>query len=154
MNKSKILVLDPGDSTGWVFRDEYGNVCGGTIKYDMSGIFHLFHESKPNIVVFENFTLHPGAAKAFTHNEFYPVQIIGIIKLGALEVYASHLVKLSPGVKRYAGLIDERWSTCIAACLEKPTEHMKDAYLLLKYFERYIERDKRKMSQFQLVQTL
>jgi hypothetical protein len=120
-----------------VFRDSVGGIRGGTIKYSMADVFKLFQDFEPQIVVFENFTLHPGAAKALTHSELYPVQVIGVIKVAALMCDVKCVCKLMPSVKKYSGTLDDRWTRCLP--VTTITEHTKDAYLLLKYFEAFYE---------------
>jgi hypothetical protein len=140
------LSLDPGDHTGWLFRDAGGILSGGTILFDVQEIHRVISRLKPQVIVFENFTLHPGAAKSLTHNEMYPCQIIGVIKLSALLTQPRYFVKLAPSVKRFSSL-DARWNQMKELNLEIPTEHTKDAYLLLKYFEMFYENDPHKLKQ-------
>lgn len=140
-----VLVFDPGESTGWVNRTEHGGLSGGTVVFSLRGIYDLVNGLRPQVVVFENFMLHPGAARGLIHSELYPCQVIGAIKLAAQLASVKYLIKLAPSMKRYSGSLDDRWKDFSLFNLEKPTEHTKDAYLLLKYFEMFYEGDNDKM---------
>jgi hypothetical protein len=102
---------------------------------------------EPEVIVYENFSLHPGAAPGLTHNEMYPCQVIGAIKLIATLVPVKYLVKLLPSNKRYAGKLDQRWYDLCTFNIEKASEHTKDAYLLMKYYEMFYEAEAGKLQQ-------
>ena len=135
-----VLVFDPGDHTGWVFRDRTGGLQGGTlysnkdIWEDMTQLHTMFSKFEPDIVVYETFHLYPGAAKHLAHNEFYTVQLIGAIQMLCFDwVPKNRIVRQAPSIKKYSGGLDERWSSLIKS--GAVTEHTKDAYLHLKYFD-------------------
>lgn len=128
-----ILTLDPGESTGWTFRTASGSLMGGTLPPDHLKVAELILALRPDIVVYENFKLYPGKAKHMVWNSFYPCEVIGVIKY----ICAKEQIKIcdqAPSVKKYAGGFDHRWSEFAKA--NPFTEHTKDAYLHLRYFER------------------
>lgn len=144
LNMKRVLALDPGNSTGWVFRDEEGVLCaGGTVYENFTKIYNLIASYGVDAVVYETFNLYAGAAKHMVNNDFYPCQVIGVIKLAAMREEVKYLVPLSPGLKKYSGGLDTRWSNFRAGLFsdeaEGITEHTKDAYLLLRYYERFVE---------------
>ena len=136
-----VICFDPGNHTGWCARNCVGEVYGGTIfnqdfAKDARAIEKLFDLFVPDTIVFETFHLYPGAAKHLAHNDFYTVQLIGVIKYIAL-IRNIETIEQAPSVKKYSGGLDERWK--ILRRDVAFTEHVKDAYLHLKYFERFNE---------------
>ena len=137
-----ILVFDPGDHTGWVASKD-GVITGGTIYHkkdimlDIPELVKLFDYHKPDVVVFETFNLYPGAAAHLVHNDFYPCQIIGVIKTLCWHYEISYLVPQAPSVKKYSGGLDDRWKFFSSLVGAERSEHMKDSYLHLKYFEQF-----------------
>lgn len=136
----KILVFDPGENTGWVEAeyDEKGKrlcLTGGTVVRNHQGVAELFDIFNPTHVVYETFNLYPGMARSGTMNwnSFYPCEVIGIIKLLSskrnLQIFGQ-----APSIKKFSGGLQEDWVALRQCC--GATEHMKDAYLHLKYFER------------------
>lgn len=136
----RILVFDPGENTGWVEAeyDESGlrtNLTGGTAVRDHAKVAELFDIFNPTHIVYETFNLYPGMARNGTMNwnSFYPCEVIGVIKYLAqrkgLPIYGQ-----SPSIKKYSGGLQQDWVVLRERCAA--TEHMKDAYLHLKYFER------------------
>lgn len=151
MEESKYCVIcfDPGDHTGWVVRNSEGQIFGGTIFHqkdiweDIKELKAILRAFRPDVIVYETFSLYPGAAKHLAHNEFYPVQMIGVIQTFAylLGCAPERIVRQAPSIKKFSGGLDERW---IQFCKEYPkdpsrTEHTKDAYLHLRYFELHNE---------------
>ena len=133
-----ILVFDPGESTGWCFRDNNGRVVGGTCKRHHAEVAERIYVCNPDIVVFERFNLYPQMAKSLAWNSFYPCEVIGVIrylcdKLGKLYI------EQAPSVKKYFGGFQKDWDQ-LKELSEGVTEHTKDAYMHLKYFERNGER--------------
>lgn len=139
----RILVFDPGDSTGWVIRDRDGKVGGGTIYKNFKAIEFLF-EIKPDVVVFESFRLYAGAAKHLINDEFYTVQVIGAIKLLCMQHGIVDVVPQAPSVKKYSGGLDARWRGMLKD--GGVTEHIKDAYMHLRFYEKFGERAEEKKS--------
>lgn len=133
-----VLVFDPGESTGWCFRDSNGRVIGGTCKRHHTEVAERIYVCNPDIVVFERFNLYPQMAKSLAWNSFYPCEVIGVIrylcdKLGKLYI------EQAPSVKKYFGGFQKDWDQ-LKELSEGVTEHTKDAYMHLKYFERNGER--------------
>lgn len=128
----KILTLDPGNSTGWCFKGD--KLIGGTLPEDHNMVALLILELEPDVVVYESFKLYPGKAKSLAWNSFYPCEVIGVIKYVS-SLIGAKLISQDPYVKKYAGGFDDDWHNEMV--IEgKITEHVKDAYLHLKYFER------------------
>lgn len=133
----RILVFDPGEHIGWVFFDtemEYliGGTTGDGLHKDVSLLIPLFDAYTPEVVVYETFNLYAGAASHLVNNDFYTCQVIGAIKLLCHQRGITRIVAQSPGVKKFSGGLDNAWKA-----MEKiggKTEHIKDAYLHLKYF--------------------
>lgn len=132
----KILALDPGNHTGWVAYDTNTKaLMGGTIGETFLGVWKPL--CKADVIVYETFNLYPGAAKHLTRNEFYPCQVIGVIRLFGEINKDVKLIKQSPSVKKFAGGLDEVWekakqtSELVGYTV---SEHTKDAFLHLKYY--------------------
>lgn len=136
----RVLYFDPGENTGWCFA-EYNaeglriSLTGGTVVRDHMKVAELFHVFNPTHVVYETFNLYPGMARNGTMNwnSFYPCEVIGIIKYfaqrGNLPIFGQ-----APSIKKYSGGLQQDWVALRERC--DATEHMKDAYLHMKYFER------------------
>ena len=143
----KVMALDPGNSTGWVARvpvyDKEGVVVrnvlvGGTIGEDHTEVYKLLEDFKPDILVYETFQMYRGKAQKLIWNTFYPCEVIGVIKLWAMQNSRScKLVGLQPSVKKYALSNSELelWKT-VDRFGQPATEHLRDAVRLLRYFER------------------
>lgn len=128
-----ILVFDPGESTGWVYRTDSGLIVGGTCKMNHLEVARKFEEYAPDIVVFERFNLYPGMAKSLSWNTFYPCEVIGVIRYICIRESIPY-IEQAPGIKKYAGGLQADWHDLRNRC--EVTEHTKDAYLHLRYFER------------------
>ena len=142
-----VIALDPGDHTGWVFRPREGDLRGGTIPKSHLQVAGLLATYNPDVVVFETFGLYPGKANSLYWNSFYPCEVIGVIKLWAAQNNKA-IVGQAPSVKRYSGKLDERFfklkreqKDCKSGSTLEVTEHTKDAYMHLKYFERNREKE-------------
>lgn len=133
----RILVLDPGDSTGWVMRDNDGQIIGGTIGSDHVEVAKLISHLNPDLLIYETFQLYPNKAQKMCWNSFYPCEVIGVIKYIATSMKIP-LLGLQPSVKKYAGTLD--FDTIVIIDGLKPTEHTKDAYRLFYYWYRNNER--------------
>lgn len=129
-----ILVLDPGESTGWCYQDEEGKLHGGTCGKDHTEVMGLLLKYQPEHVVFERFNLYPGKAKQLAWNTFYPCEVIGVIRFFCMHRNVPY-TELAPSVKKYAGGFREDWEA-LKLRSTNITEHSKDAYLLYKYFMR------------------
>ena len=142
-----ILVIDPGNSTGWciatvnVETRSIVDIEAGTIP---EGIQHLrwLQDFAVDIVVYETFQLYPGKAASLAWNTFYPVEVIGVIKYMFGRTTEMH--GLQPSVKKFSGGFDDTWNELVAKRkavggdhgFRAITEHSRDTYLLLKYFIR------------------
>ena len=135
-----ILVFDPGDHTGWVFRDESGRVVGGTCGKSHAQVAERINVLQPDICVFERFNLYPQMAKSLAWNSFYPCEVIGVIRYLCVQKHIP-IVEQAPSIKKYFGGFQDDWTKLKEICDPKEvTEHTKDAYQHLKYFERNGER--------------
>ena len=138
----KVLSLDPGETTGWFYKDlDTGEMKGGTVGKNHYDVSHLISYMDPDIVIMETFHLYPGKAKSLSWNSFYPCEVIGVIKLTVQVIQEMRkniiLVQQAPSVKKYAGGLQADWVQFQKNDLqEKVTEHVKDAYLHFKYWER------------------
>lgn len=128
-----ILVLDPGNSTGWFYRNAEGEMFSGTIKASHADIYDLIDTLKPNTIVYETFQLYPSRAQKMSWNSFYPCEVIGIIKVLAVKQNC-RLVGLQPSVKKYATA--PTWENVQLVDNGKVTEHMRDAWRLFDYYIR------------------
>lgn len=130
----RILAFDPGENTGWAYIDtgKLEHFDAGTIVRDFTGIESLIAFYSPHTVVYEAFRLYPGKAASMAWNDFYPVQVIGIIKF-LCEKSGIQYVEQAASIKAFSGGIDDRWVKYKAP---DKTEHSKDAYLHLKYYLR------------------
>lgn len=139
-----IIALDPGNSTGYCFRRNSGDALyGGTIGSNHLDVWNLLEHYKPDVIVFETFQMYPGKAQKLIWNSFYPVEVIGVIKiwyqLRVAAGYSCTLVGLQPSVKKFALADSEHdlWkSVHICDASGKATEHTRDAVRLLRYYER------------------
>lgn len=127
----RILALDPGNHTGWVLYDtDTKLISGGTLGESFSKVYELC--TSADLIVYESFNLYPGMARSLAWNEFYPCQVIGVIKL-ACEQCSIKAVKQSPSVKKFAGDLNSLFDK-LKKNSPNVTEHTKDAFLHLKYY--------------------
>ena len=131
----KILVFDPGESTGWVCQIADGTVLGGTAPKHHPAVEELLYKYEPDIVVMERFNLYPGMAKHLAWNSFYPCEVIGVIRNHCLK-NSIQLVEQAPSVKKFAGSITEMWEKLRRTATTPVTEHTKDALMHLAYYLR------------------
>ena len=129
-----ILVFDPGDSTGWCYRDNTGKVIGGTCDKQHAQVAERIITLRPDICVFERFNLYPQMAKSLAWNSFYPCEVIGVIRYLCTQEHIP-IVEQAPSVKKYFGGFKDDWEQ-LKRSSRRVTEHTKDAYMHLKYFER------------------
>lgn len=128
-----ILVLDPGESTGWVCRDSECILHGGTAPKNHAKVVELIDRFQPDIVVIERFNLYPGMAKSLAWNSFYPCEVIGVVRY-ICSIRGIAYVEQAPSVKKYAGDFQDDWKDLKSRV--KTTEHTKDAYQHYQYFLR------------------
>lgn len=146
-----VIALDPGNSTGYCFRIindkdenvvkglEPGKLYGGTQPDNHKRVWDLLEMLVPDVIVYETFQMYPGKAQKLIWNSFYPVEVIGVIKLWAMLHPECKLVGLQPSVKKFALANSELelWKTVnIVDGTGKATEHTRDAVRLLRYYER------------------
>lgn len=132
-NMKSVLVFDPGESTGWVCRHRDGSLSGGTCCKDHRDVVNIIELFEPDIVVFERFNLYPGMAKSMSWNSFYPCEVIGVIRYKC-DLHKIPYIEQAPSVKKFAGELSEEWFEFKR--YHAVTEHTKDAYQHLRYFER------------------
>lgn len=154
-----VIALDPGETTGYFVKryydvyepsDEIAQIAeikseiveGGTVGRNHMEVFNLLSRIRPDVVILETFALYPGKAKSLAWNSFYPCEVIGVIKLWVMtqyiQGYCVQQVEQAPSVKKYAGGLREDWQYFQHNMLkEKVTEHVKDAYMHIKYWEHY-----------------
>lgn len=136
----RVLALDPGNHTGWCYRQEDGKLLGGTLPEDHMDVMQLIIKLLPEVVVFESFKLYPSKARSLAWNSFYPCEVIGVIKL-MCSCYNIPTVEQAPSIKKYAGSFQDDFQELATREKEKDkhwlTEHVKDAYQHLRYYERY-----------------
>lgn len=130
-----VLVFDPGESTGWCFRDENHVTTGGTLPKNHLEVARAITDRLPSIVVIERFNLYPQMAKSLAWNSFYPCEVIGVIKYVCASLKIP-VIEQAPSVKKYFGGYQSDWEQVKKTKGFKLTEHVKDAYQHLKYFER------------------
>ena len=130
-----VLVFDPGESTGWCFRDENHVTTGGTLPKNHLEVARAITDRLPSIVVIERFNLYPQMAKSLAWTSFYPCEVIGVIKYVCASLKIP-VIEQAPSVKKYFGGYQSDWEQVKQTKGFKLTEHVKDAYQHLKYFER------------------
>ena len=135
----RVMVLDPGESTGYLVVDLEGSNYqiseGGTLPKDHIKVFDKIRERHPDMLIYETFHMYPGKAKSLSWNSFYPCEVIGVIKLTARIANIEQLVGLAPSTKKYAGGFDNPiWKDFRSS--HDYTEHTKDTWLLFQYWYR------------------
>lgn len=150
---ARVLVFDPGESTGYffyngplpyVFNNRQPDVELGTIGKRYKDIGDIIERLAPDIVVFETFNLYPGSARSLTWSSFYPCEVIGIIKYICIQK-CIELVPQSPSVKGYCGGLDDLWKSWRREKRPGVTEHTKDAYMHFKYYNLKLKNNARKI---------
>lgn len=137
----RILVFDPGESTGWCLQFADGKVCGGTARKDHLEVAHLIEATLPDIVVLERFNLYPQMSKSLAWNSFYPCETIGVIKVTCMKLNIP-VLEQAPSVKKFSGGFQSDWFTIgelpsyLQPYSKGVTEHTKDAYMHYRYFLR------------------
>ena len=137
----KILAIDPGESIGIVMRTDT-KVYGTTITepFRLRRLWNLLNTNKPDIVVFEEFALRQSAANKLVGNKFITCEVIGVVKLYS-QTTGCPLVPLIPANKEYCGFSsnpkDPHFQEITIFSGEKITEHVRDAFRLLRYAELF-----------------
>lgn len=139
-----IMALDPGNSTGWCARDRDGGLIGGTVGENHRHVYDLLNHHRPDVLIYETFQMYPGKAQKLIWSTFYPCEVIGVIKLWAMQhglEESKRLIGLQPSVKKFAlGTTElDLWKT-VERFGAPATEHLRDAVRLLRYYERNFNR--------------
>lgn len=137
-----VLVIDPGDRTGWaraVIEDgviaEVGQ--GVTPLRDFALTLGKRIEGY-DTVAYETWRLHPDMAKKMVGNDFQPVQLIGIVRYLTWVHPHIRLKSLEPGCKKTGRKV---MPEVLSKRLRHSTEeHDKDALDLLSYYwwDKYV----------------
>lgn len=137
----RVIAIDPGESIGIVFKHEK-EIIGQTISGEdrNSKLWNYLSLGDPQVVVYEEFKLRQGAATKLVGNKFITCEVIGVIKLYC-QLNRCVLIPLPPYTKEYCGFGREPSNTAYEAVhtTQKITEHVRDAYRLLKYAELFCE---------------
>ena len=85
----RLLVFDPGETTGWAFLTD-GKISGGSFPL-WAQVKELINCYRPDVVLYESFYLRARAARHLIGSPFLTVQVIGVIRyltdeLGAVSV--------------------------------------------------------------------
>ena len=139
----RLLVFDPGESTGWAFYNtEIADLSGGTVRlHNAYGEFRLLFDGlMPDTVVYERFALYPGAAKAMSWNTFIPCEMIGVIKYLCNENGIEDVSDQPAGQRKYisATEMDNAWQM-LNDIRKTKTRHTRDALMHLVYYCRQNE---------------
>jgi len=138
MMTERVLVVDPGDRTGWArCVIEHGVITPDSVVHGVHPLkdFALkLAESITNYdhVVYETWRLRPDMAKKMIGNDFQPSQLIGMVRLLCWQNPTIRLHSLGPntkttGHKVMPDFIRERLQHC-------SEEHDQDALALLSYW--------------------
>lgn len=85
---TRILALDPGETTGWaVFEDQSLVACGQLKVGDLNTLFAVVRESRANVVVIESYRVYEHRAQQHIGSEVVTIQYIGILKLAAEQLH-------------------------------------------------------------------
>lgn len=79
----KICAIDPGETTGLVVFDSDTStiIHAQAIKLNHLDLYDGLINEAPDLIVYERFSLYSHKAESLIHNEFYTVQLIGVIQL-------------------------------------------------------------------------
>lgn len=83
---TKIISVDPGNTSGLAIAEvglkgELLSIEQFEEKLSLAGMLHLLTGNMPDIIVYERFALYQHKSETMINNEFYPVQLIGVIKM-------------------------------------------------------------------------
>lgn len=132
----RVLVIDPGDRTGWarcVIEDgEIAGVVQGVNPLKDFGLKLAESITNYDTVVYETWRLRPDMAKKMIGNDFQPVQLIGMIRLLCWQNPTISLVSLTPSDKKTGRKV---MPPVLAERIQHSSEeHDKDALDLLSYY--------------------
>lgn len=74
----KLLAIDPGESNGWALFNGKELELSGTVVADE--LFKMLEIIPVSYVVYESYRLYSTHAKQMINNNFFTVQVIGVIK--------------------------------------------------------------------------
>lgn len=109
-----ILWFDPGGTTGWCFynglmvpgtpHNEYHKYyhAGDFGDYDLTKVWPLLQQYKPNIVGFETYRMWASKAESRKWSDFPEIQIIGAIKLATHVALGKTPVGKTPSDRMWA----------------------------------------------------
>lgn len=132
----RVLVIDPGDRTGWAVADVWSD---GTFEVIEQGVTPLkdfaikLYEAAPkyDVLIYETWRLRADMAKKMVGNDFQASQLIGMIRLLAW-IHKIKLHSLAPGVKKTGRKVMPE--AVVQRLLLSSEEHDKDALDLLSYY--------------------
>lgn len=75
------LSLDPGLTTGWTYMDELNTIIYGEEKFTHKTLYDFMQSKCPDTIICESFLLYAHKAQSMINNTFYPIEMIGVIKL-------------------------------------------------------------------------
>lgn len=114
----KILAIDPGETSGVCIFKNPKEFETKSIGKSFKEVADLIHSTKPDLVVYERFTLYPSHAKALVWDEMYTSQTIGVIR------YVCELLNI-PTVVQSAS---DKEYVVYPKDYKFPNDHEKDAY--------------------------
>lgn len=120
----RILSIDPGESSGICFFKSPTDFKTKIIYKDFIKISEEIKKVKPDILIYERFTLYPSQAKALIYNEMYTSQVIGVIRL------TCEIMGIDPVVQ---AAVDKNY-VVYPSDYNFSSEHEKDAYGHAWYF--------------------
>ena len=103
----RLLVFDPGETTGWSFLAD-GKIIGGSFPL-WEEVPELIVKHHPTVVLFEAFNLRANAAQRLIGSAFPTIQVIGVIKyltheFGATLRYQSPSMRMGIYLRRLPGM--------------------------------------------------
>ena len=78
---ARMLVLDPGDTTGWCMFVAGVKGDAGQIVSSLDALTTLIDIEEPSLIVFECYVLYPWASEAQSFSDFPTVRLIGALEL-------------------------------------------------------------------------
>lgn len=128
------LVIDPGITTGFAL------MAPGTVYWtrtatkllDVGSIIDFaMMTADVERVIYEDYRIFAGKAKAHIGSAVYPIQVVGVVRFLAYR-YGRPVLTVEPSSKAYVS--QEEYDNVVKEKL--PTEHQKDAVLLGLYQQR------------------
>jgi len=137
-----IVSLDPGNTTGvTIYRDSELEFLE---TKDLDETYQLIVDTKPDVVVFEDYKIYPTKALDQSWSQVYPVQVIGVIKLVSILQGIPYVIQptnikkpIFTALKTQRGIdAYEYWTkeTLNPKVLRGKSQHIKDSYVHLIYY--------------------